>query len=113
MFFKNKQVFITGGAGFIGHHLLNKLIHLGATVTVGDNLSIGRIDNIFAAWKANKLKYKKTDWGYRAENGHRFILVDFQNLNETIKVIKDSEIIFYCTHYKKDPQRVFFVYLYN
>lgn len=37
---------ITGGAGFIGSHLSEKLVHDGHTVSVIDNLSTGRLANI-------------------------------------------------------------------
>jgi UDP-glucose 4-epimerase len=37
---------ITGGAGFIGSHLAERLIELGHTVTVIDDLSTGRLSNI-------------------------------------------------------------------
>lgn len=37
---------ITGGAGFIGSHLAEKLIEQGQKVTVIDNLSTGRFENI-------------------------------------------------------------------
>ena len=37
---------ITGGAGFIGSHLSDKLVGEGHKVTVLDNLSTGKIDNI-------------------------------------------------------------------
>lgn len=39
-------VLVTGGAGFIGSHLVAKLVDLGARVTVLDNLSTGRLDNL-------------------------------------------------------------------
>ena len=45
-FFANKNVLVTGGAGFIGSWLSDVLISLGAQVTVIDNLSTGRIKNI-------------------------------------------------------------------
>jgi nucleoside-diphosphate-sugar epimerase len=44
--FKNLPVLITGGAGFIGSHLADKLIEFGARVTILDNLSTGSIDNL-------------------------------------------------------------------
>lgn len=37
---------VTGGAGFIGSHLVERLIDLGHEVIVLDNLSTGRIDNL-------------------------------------------------------------------
>ena len=37
---------ITGGAGFIGSHVTEKLINEGYQVVVLDNLSTGRIENI-------------------------------------------------------------------
>jgi len=37
---------ITGGAGFIGSHLAEHLLELGQTVTIIDNLSTGRFENI-------------------------------------------------------------------
>lgn len=41
-----KRVFITGGAGFIGSHLVDKLCESDIEVVVYDNLSSGRIENI-------------------------------------------------------------------
>ncbi len=41
-----KRILITGGAGFIGSHLADFLIGLGHDVSVIDNLSTGRIENI-------------------------------------------------------------------
>ncbi len=45
-FYKDKRVLVTGGAGFIGSHLAEKLVNLGALVCVLDNLSTGNIENI-------------------------------------------------------------------
>ena len=41
-----KAVCVTGGAGFIGSHLCEALVDLGASVTIIDDLSNGRIENI-------------------------------------------------------------------
>ncbi len=94
-FYKNKQVFITGGAGFIGSALTDRLIQLGAKTTIGDNLSSGRLQNILRIWKKNKLKYRKSGLGYTAEGGHKFIRINFESYEHTRKALKNHEIIFH------------------
>ncbi len=42
------NVLITGGAGFVGSHLAERLLSLGHTVAVLDNLSTGSLDNVAA-----------------------------------------------------------------
>ncbi|SRR5258708_13794688 len=37
---------VTGGAGFIGSHLVERLVELGAQVTVIDNLATGHVENL-------------------------------------------------------------------
>jgi nucleoside-diphosphate-sugar epimerase len=46
MNWKDGLVVVTGGASFIGSHLVDALVRLGATVRVVDNLSSGRLGNI-------------------------------------------------------------------
>lgn len=45
-YWHNKKVLVTGGAGFIGSYLVELLIDDGAQVSVIDNLSRGRIENL-------------------------------------------------------------------
>lgn len=45
-FFKGKKITVTGGAGFIGSHLVRKLVEVGAKVTVLDNFSRGLKSNL-------------------------------------------------------------------
>jgi len=40
------KILVTGGCGFIGHHLVNHLISLGHDVEVWDNLSTGKAERI-------------------------------------------------------------------
>ncbi|GAB4472113.1 MAG: SDR family NAD(P)-dependent oxidoreductase [Anaerolineales bacterium] len=42
----NSRILITGGAGFIGSHLAEALLDRGHPVTIIDNLSTGRFENI-------------------------------------------------------------------
>lgn len=95
MFYKGKKVFITGGAGFIGSTLTDKLIQAGAKTTIGDNLSSGKLANILRIWKKNNLKYRKTSYGYSADNGHQFIMVNFEQMDNTLKALKNQEIVFH------------------
>ena len=41
-----KKCVVTGGAGFIGSHLVERLVNEGHHVTVIDNLATGRLDNL-------------------------------------------------------------------
>jgi nucleoside-diphosphate-sugar epimerase len=41
-----KRVVVTGGAGFIGHRVVSRLVESGAHVTIVDNLSKGTRDNL-------------------------------------------------------------------
>lgn len=41
-----EKVLVTGGAGFIGNHLVDALMSHGATVSVFDNLTSGTLQNI-------------------------------------------------------------------
>ena len=58
---------VTGGAGFIGSHLCEKLIKLGHKVIVIDNLAIGKLQNLKSI--NNKIKFIKKDIrNYKAIN---------------------------------------------
>ena len=41
-----QRALVTGGAGFIGHHLARALLDKGLAVTVLDDLSVGRLENV-------------------------------------------------------------------
>jgi len=51
-----KKILVTGGAGFIGFHLTKKLLEAGAEVTVYDNMSNGKPDNVKDNPKAKFVK---------------------------------------------------------
>jgi UDP-glucose 4-epimerase len=48
-FYGNRRVLVTGGAGFLGSHMVDSLLAQGAHVTVFDNLQSGTLDNLSQA----------------------------------------------------------------
>ncbi len=61
---KGKKLLVTGGAGFIGSHVVDRLVAEGATVTVLDNFSGGKED--FLAQSRKRIALVKGDCGDRA-----------------------------------------------
>lgn len=47
-FWDGRNIAVTGGASFIGSHLVERLVECGALVTVGDDFSSGRRENLVA-----------------------------------------------------------------
>ncbi len=58
---EGKNVFVTGGAGFIGSNLVEALVEKGAHVTVYDNLSSGKIEFIDKFRKRKDFAFVKAD----------------------------------------------------
>src|SRR5437868_6720766 len=52
---------ITGGAGFLGSHLTDRLVHEGWEVVVIDNLVAGSTDNIAHHAGSGRVKFIKQD----------------------------------------------------
>jgi UDP-glucose 4-epimerase len=53
---KDKKILVTGGAGFIGFHLCKKLSEFNPNVTIYDNLSSGKMENVKDIPKAKFIK---------------------------------------------------------
>jgi len=53
------RTLVTGGAGFIGSHLVEELVRRGSRVTVVDDLSSGRSENLSAV--ADRVEVRKID----------------------------------------------------
>jgi UDP-glucose 4-epimerase len=51
------RVLVTGGAGFIGSHLVDRLVSEGETIRVLDDLSTGRIENLAGALASGKVEF--------------------------------------------------------
>ena len=60
------RVLITGGAGFIGSHLSDALLEAGKTVTVLDDLSTGRVENLTYSTSKNGFRFVEGDIRDRA-----------------------------------------------
>ena len=61
MDWRNAKTLVTGGASFIGSHLVDALVATGAKVRVVDNLSSGRLDNIRAHVDARRVEFAQGD----------------------------------------------------
>ena len=72
-----RTALVTGGAGFIGSHIVDELLKEGLRVVVYDNFSMGIEENIT---KSNSLKIVKGD------------ILDFNKLNDAMKGI---DIVFH------------------
>jgi UDP-glucose 4-epimerase len=70
-----EKAFITGGAGFIGSHIAEKLLNSGKKVVIFDNLSVGSIDNI--------------------PKGAEFIKGDILNQKELENAMKGCDTVFH------------------
>jgi len=80
------KTMITGGAGFIGSHLTEKLIKENNEVVVLDNLSTGNKSNLDFCKKKKNFK---------------LIIEDLKNQNQVYEQIKDMDTIF---HMAADPE---------
>jgi len=58
---KNKKVFVSGGSGFIGSHLVDRLVDNGYVVTVYDNLSSGKREFLEKHFKNSTFKFIQAD----------------------------------------------------
>lgn len=77
-FYKDKKVAVLGGAGFVGSHLVEKLLKEGAVVRVVDNLSNGNMDNL-------------------AGLDFQFFKLDLRNYRDCLKAVENQDYVFNLT----------------
>jgi len=75
---QSKKVLVTGAAGFIGSHLVDRLVEEGAEVVAIDNLKDGYLSNL--AQHSNEIEFHKTD---------------VRELEALKKVMEDVDVVFH------------------
>ena len=55
------RTLVTGGAGFIGSALVDRLVHDGHEVVVVDDLSTGRLENLADAFTSGRVQFAEVD----------------------------------------------------
>ncbi|HEX6033383.1 MAG TPA: SDR family NAD(P)-dependent oxidoreductase, partial [Anaerolineales bacterium] len=83
---------VTGGAGFIGSHIVQRLLEQGASVRVLDNFSTGRSENLEAL--------------ARQSNGDRFEVLegDLRDAARVEEAVRGVEVIFHHGAFVSVPQ---------
>ncbi len=74
------RALVTGGAGFIGSHLAERLLENGNQVLVLDNLSTGSLDNIK---------------GFSQKPGFEFVEGDICDARTVERLVKRSDVVFH------------------
>jgi len=80
------KALVTGGAGFIGSHLVDRLVIEGWKVRVVDNLSSGRMENLIH---------------HKHNPNVEIVIGDLKNSETCLKVTKDVNVVF---HYAANPE---------
>ncbi|MDH5266440.1 MAG: SDR family oxidoreductase [Candidatus Bathyarchaeota archaeon] len=77
---KRQRILVTGGAGFIGSHLVDRLLNEGFEVSVIDNLDTGRLENIVH---------------HQGREEFHFVKGDIRDFNLVKETIKDVDVVFH------------------
>lgn len=77
-----EKMAVTGGAGFIGSNLAEHLLSMGFSVTVIDNLSTGREQNL-------------AGWSVGAGNRFQFLRTDINNTDEMRRAFEGVSYVFH------------------
>jgi nucleoside-diphosphate-sugar epimerase len=88
---KFSSALVTGGAGFIGNHVVSRLLQDGFEVTVLDDLSVGRLENVAV---------------HQKKSGFRFLKGDIRDRVIMKKALKDVEVVFHEAAFVGVPKSV-------
>lgn len=88
-FYNKKRVLVSGGAGFIGSHLVEKLVALGARVTVLDNFSTGNLTNLKSVAPIITLLY-----------------ADIRSAYSCLKATHQQDIVFHTAAFTSVPESI-------
>ena len=80
------KVLVTGGAGFIGSHLVDRLVAEGYSVRVVDNLSSGRLENLKKHLESNTIE---------------LIIGDLKDPQTAFKAVEGIDVMF---HFAANPE---------
>jgi nucleoside-diphosphate-sugar epimerase len=85
---KGKLVLVTGGASFIGSHLVDTLLKMGADVIVADDFSSGKLENLEYPFKKTKLD----KWVYKNLSVYKG---DLKDRSFTRHMVDDVDVVFH------------------
>jgi dTDP-glucose 4,6-dehydratase len=74
------RTLVTGGAGFIGSHLVDRLMKEGYEVTILDDFSAGKVENI---------------QHYSDSRSFHLVKGDVRNLEDVKKAVRDVDVVFH------------------
>jgi UDP-glucose 4-epimerase len=77
---EDKKVLVTGGAGFIGSHLVDALIQEGCYVKVIDNLTTGKLENLAR---------------HKDDKKFNFVMGDITKYSEVVDSMEGIDIVFH------------------
>ena len=80
------KILVTGGAGFIGSHLVDRFVKEGFGVKIIDNLSSGRLENL--------TQYRN---GSRVE----VVMRDLKKMEDALKAVDGADVVF---HFAANPE---------
>lgn len=84
----NRRILVTGGASFIGSHLIDSLLIKGADVRVADDFSSGKISNLHYPLQ----KVSSTHWAADSLNVYKG---DLKDPNFAHSMMEDIDIVFH------------------